>query len=333
MKVNKLQFNPVFSRVDINDEVDGDEFEKWYEEKFQKTSLKVRLGIGGEVAEEELKNICNKFGISDWQKIGYTARIFRDIFCDKISEDEIKKRATQKIEIKESDLSVFVELVKKAIGSMKKAGEKEYGELIDQITLKEAVRKYPEIQEQLISNEALKIEENNYLVAGTVKNWLKDYFQRAGGNKHNSLERSDYLFRSEKAKLLNQEEKDILNVILRAFDDDSLIAVNKKEKEINFNESRFLNEGKEELEGIMKNYDNNLTEKFRQKNLNKNNTENNHNLKKIRNTPSFEVDKKESGNTNIVNLEKRALVSNDREKERGNINKKNQNTLDLSEYL
>ncbi len=347
MKINKLQLNPVFARINSDDKVDGDEFEIWYEEKFQKASLEVRLGIGGDTVEEEIQKICEKFGISDWQKIGYTARIIRDIFCDDLKEDGIKKIAIENINIEKADLAVFLQLIKEIVKKIKQAGEKEYTEIIDKLTLKEAVRLYPEIQKQQISEKALRPEGSEYLVAGNVKNWLTNYFQEVGGNKHSSLERSDYLFKSKSVKGLDQDEIENLGVILKAFDDDSLVAVDKEFKEIDFNESRALDNGKRKLNGIMKSYDNNLeNDLVENKGIERISKQPEYNLKqkdkfeKIESTPRFEVDGNSKKNNseipsnNVISLKQTDPNLQVEKKEKKKSRSENdQNVLDLSDFV
>lgn len=73
--------------------------------------------------------------------------------------------------------------------------------------------------------EALK--QNNqqltsqYLKSGfppSLSNWLKDYDQKTGGEKHTELEQAKYLFNDENAKNLSLPEKDLLKKLLKAYD-------------------------------------------------------------------------------------------------------------------
>ena len=135
MDKERIEYNPLYSRIEINQKLEDKEFIDWYENKFKKVPLNVRLAISGKTAEEEVQKICDKFGISDWQKIGYTARIIRDIFCDNLKEAGIKEKAVKEIGIKEKDLNIFLQLIKKAIKEVNQAGKKEYEEMIDKMTL------------------------------------------------------------------------------------------------------------------------------------------------------------------------------------------------------
>ncbi len=322
----ELQYNPFSSKL----EKETDEnFADWYENKFKQVSLSARLALSGEIAEQEVENICNKFGISDWQKIGYVARIIRDIFCDNLREMKIKEQATQKVGIKKEDLAVFLQLIRESVKRMIQTGEREYDEIIDKITLKEAIKKYPEIQNQKISDENLEAENGEYLVSGTIRNWLEDYFQRAGGSKHDSYERSEYLFKAESVRLLDNEEKNKLGVILKAFDDESLVAVRKEEKEIDFNETILLDEGKKKLNGIISGYDNDpIRVGFPAKKIIEKE-------EKIESMPRFDVDEREKKefskiSENMVSLKEKETEIQEKNKEN---RKNNQNVLDLSDYV
>ena len=259
------------------------------------------------------------------------ARVFRDFFCNDIREREIKERAIQDIGIKEVDLPMFFSSIKEAIKKMSRAGKIECDGIIDKITLQEAIKKYPEIQNQKISDDVIE-GDDGYLKAGTVRNWLEVYFQEAGGNRHNSFERSTYLFDSDFVKRLDDEEKFKLGIILKAFDENSLLAIRKEEKEIDFNESAMLDEGKTKLKGIISSYDQEIRSVFDNNVKNNKIDLDNKKNEKIESTPKFDIDEKEKNkegflknNQNVVRLNKDNVL----EKKKREI----QNVIDLSDYV
>jgi hypothetical protein len=118
------QYNPFLSFLSNNTEKEEKDFESWYENKFKKISLESRLSLSSETAEEKVKKICDQLEISDWQKIGYVARIFRDIICENISESEIKKRLEKQVNLRPHQINESYGLIEKAIEEIKNAGKK-----------------------------------------------------------------------------------------------------------------------------------------------------------------------------------------------------------------
>ncbi|KKR21838.1 MAG: hypothetical protein UT50_C0003G0019 [Candidatus Moranbacteria bacterium GW2011_GWA2_39_41] len=104
-------------------------------------------------------------------------------------------------------------------------------------TLANAIRIYPELGEQTITTARIKILNFPEPVRPSIKNWLADYTAVLGYDKHNSVARVNFLFHSENAKLLNSNDREKLSYILKAFDEKSMVTVDKVSKKIMFSES------------------------------------------------------------------------------------------------
>lgn len=105
-------------------------------------------------------------------------------------------------------------------------------EKTEEITIAEALKKYPEIGEQIISQSSLKLTNSENLARPTIKNWLIDYTLRLGYRSHNSVERGTYLFQSENGKRISDTEREKVSQILRSFDQEIAIDVDSKNKKI-----------------------------------------------------------------------------------------------------
>lgn len=71
------------------------------------------------------------------------------------------------------------------------------------------------------NNEILgnkRINVNGESSKSTIKNWLKDYDKVVGAGEHGELDISNYLFKTENAKILNSDDKNILKEILRLYE-------------------------------------------------------------------------------------------------------------------
>lgn len=98
----------------------------------------------------------------------------------------------------------------------------------------EAYRQFPEIGEQSITSEPIKIKASKDLVKPSIKNWLADYTFKLGFNAHSSIERSNYIFQDENTKKLSFQDKQNLSYILKAYDEKSLLNIDKILKRVVF---------------------------------------------------------------------------------------------------
>jgi hypothetical protein len=100
------------------------------------------------------------------------------------------------------------------------------------IVLSEALRIYPETGEQLVTSNKINLRSFPYPVRPSIKNWLADYTFNLGYEKHESMERSNYLFQGINTKNLSAPEKNKLAYLLKSFDENSPVTLNKNTKQV-----------------------------------------------------------------------------------------------------
>jgi hypothetical protein len=100
--------------------------------------------------------------------------------------------------------------------------------------LSEALRIHPEVGEQLVTSSKINLRNFPYPVRPSIKNWLADYTFQLGYEKHESMTRSQYLFQGANTKNLPDSEKQKLAYLLKSFDENYPITVNKNTKQIIF---------------------------------------------------------------------------------------------------
>lgn len=102
------------------------------------------------------------------------------------------------------------------------------------LPLSEALRIYPEIGEQLVTSNKINLRNFPYPVRPSIKNWIADYTFVLGYEKHESMARSQYLFQGPNTKNLSAPEKNKLAYLLKSFDENSSITLNKNTKQVIF---------------------------------------------------------------------------------------------------
>lgn len=85
--------------------------------------------------------------------------------------------------------------------------------------LRQAVQDNKEILDQLITIDPIKIGETAELNRPTIRHWLSDYLKQKGNERHQPIQRNDYLFNNLNAKKLSANERTLLGKILQAYDE------------------------------------------------------------------------------------------------------------------
>ena len=105
---------------------------------------------------------------------------------------------------------------------------------VEILAFSQALKNFPDLGEQLITSNKIKLKNFPDEVRPSIKNWLSDYTFNAGHETHDSMKRGTYLFQNENAKILNAEDRKKLAFILGTFDANSTVTVNTNLKQIVF---------------------------------------------------------------------------------------------------
>lgn len=96
---------------------------------------------------------------------------------------------------------------------------------LEKLPLAEALRKFSKLGEQSITGNMIKLKYFPTPVRPSIKNWLTDYQDFAGGGRHGSVERGNFLFHGENAKRLTPLERRKLTFVLRTYDEDGEVQI------------------------------------------------------------------------------------------------------------
>jgi hypothetical protein len=103
-----------------------------------------------------------------------------------------------------------------------------------QININDALKKYPEAGEQLITSQKIELKNFYEPVRPSVKNWLADYVHLLGYEDHDAIERANYLFHTTNTRNLPEADRERVAYILKAFDEKSPIDIDPERKQIVF---------------------------------------------------------------------------------------------------
>lgn len=106
------------------------------------------------------------------------------------------------------------------------------------LPISEAITVYRKLGDQLITNSPIKIAQFPAPARPSIKNWIVDYRQKAGAQKHGMVERGNFIFNSENAKGLSSGERQKVAFILKSLDENFPLEIDKINERVIFPEAK-----------------------------------------------------------------------------------------------
>jgi hypothetical protein len=100
--------------------------------------------------------------------------------------------------------------------------------------LLQALSKYENLGNQLITNERIKIKSQPEPVRPSLLYWIKYYRDELGIGHHSTVDRGNFLFRSENGKRLSPEERERVNLVLKSVEENYPVDIDTEHSEIIF---------------------------------------------------------------------------------------------------
>ncbi|MBP9698251.1 MAG: hypothetical protein KBD65_03605 [Candidatus Moranbacteria bacterium] len=102
------------------------------------------------------------------------------------------------------------------------------------LPLLQALSKYEQLGNQLITEERLKLKSQGETVRPSLLYWIKYYRDELGVGHHSSVDRGNFLFRSENGKKLTPEERERVNLVLRSVEENVPLDIDTEQSIILF---------------------------------------------------------------------------------------------------
>ena len=203
------------------------------QEKFLSLDSGKRKLLGSHITGEKIYEIGKRNGLDNLEKIASIARVVRGYYFGEINKDEIiniiarETGSTQEVSRR----------IKQELEAIVFEKEKEYqeeGVKIKKIPILEAIKLYPEIEQQRISSEPLVVRGVDGPAKPSIRNWIRDYYQKVGAGSHGVVERGNYLYHSENGKRINYIDRQKVAIILKSVGENEVVDINEKEKKVIF---------------------------------------------------------------------------------------------------
>ena len=202
------------------------------QDKFVQLPDQIRGKLASHDTGKKIQQIGKTFGLELLQ-IANISRAIRSYYFGEIKLEDIPFVLSKEIGV---DLTRGKEIAQIVIDKIINDNtlEKEYQSKLENFTINEALKKYPEVGEQVVTVNKISLKNFPEPVRPSLKNWIADYTFTVGYGEHDSIQRGNYLFQNANAKALNYEDRQKLIYTLKSFDDNLQITVNKDLKQIVF---------------------------------------------------------------------------------------------------
>lgn len=114
--------------------------------------------------------------------------------------------------------------------------QKDRSEAPISLPLLPAISKYNQLAQQPITREKIRVRSQVEPVRPTLMNWLKYYRSELGIGYHDSVQRGEFLYRSENGRRLSDEERERLSLILKSIEEEYPLQIDTVRSEIVFPE-------------------------------------------------------------------------------------------------
>lgn len=210
-----------------------------------------------DVFSEEKKNILTaeeipdligrlqeKVHLSD-SLIGMVSLSIRKIFFGEMSLADVETNL-KNILVSQGDdgnkASAIVQFIEKEIMTLKPQARVEEAEeeeerpkpVLVRMPLLQALSKYEQLGNQLITSERIRVKSQSEPVRPSLLYWIKYYRDELGIGHHDTVQRGDFLFRSENGKRLSAEERERVNLVLKSVEENFPLEIDTERSEIVF---------------------------------------------------------------------------------------------------
>ncbi len=220
--------------VSITKNPDDETFEiiAEFQKKFLSLPGSVQDKLVSKKTGEKIQSIGMNFGLS-MPQIANIARAVRSYYFGELKLEDLPFYLAKEIPIDLSKAQEISRMVIEKIINDRSIEQARQAEL-ESTTLSDALKKYPEIGEQLITSDRINIKSFPEPARPSIKNWLADYTFVLGYGTHDAIARANYMFQGTNARNLASTDRERLAYILKSYDENTLVTVDKNEKKIVF---------------------------------------------------------------------------------------------------
>lgn len=234
--------NPIYFPLLASEEINGGVMSKYETEtvwsRFDMLSNDRKNILTAEEMPIKIQELQQKTGCSDVAIEG-TSVLIRWVFFDEIDEEGFHLGLKDLFGDKAEQAFDFIQKEIMTLKPTLRAEERE--EVVPQLQttavrmpLLQALSKYEQLGNQLITSERIRVKSQSEPVRPSLLYWIKYYRDELGIGHHDTVQRGDFLFRSENGKRLSAEERERVNLVLKSVEENFPLEIDTERSEIVF---------------------------------------------------------------------------------------------------
>lgn len=217
----------VFVTLDPDDETIEQVMER--QEKFLKLPEDIKNKLVSRETAEKIKAIGAHYNLELLQ-MAPIARAIRSYYFKEVKLDDFADIISRESKIGIEKAQNIARYVKDRIiiRDMSKA----IATPTVKMTILQALEKYPEIQNQILTTYPIEIE--GQMMRPSIGNWRLDYLGVVGAGNRDVMKRSSYLYHSRNVKNLNVVDRQKLSSVLKSLDEGLVFKIDPEKREVIF---------------------------------------------------------------------------------------------------
>lgn len=244
-KIQERRYYPMIVSEKGTEEKMSSEDDQSVWDAFEKLSQEKKDVMLSNEMPQKIKSLQERVRLDDLA-IGNISLMVRKLFFGEVQLTELEvKIGSMLAETGGGDLKQargIVDFIQKEILTIKSQPKAEEDEIVDEkpvavrtrMPLLQALSKYESLGNQLISQERIRIKSQQELVRPSLLYWVKYYRDELGIGHHDSVQRGNFLFRSENGKRLSAEERERVNLVLKSVEENFPLEIDTERQEILF---------------------------------------------------------------------------------------------------
>ena len=208
-------------------------------EKFYTFPQKIQNILTSDELTEFVYGVEQRFHLTDLQAEEFS-RTIRHYFFREITENDFAQKISRLCHVTQDDA---IKLLRTILAIEPKENVEDDGNVEKkrnavQITFANALANYPKVKDQFITGQPIVAKPFLQPLKPTLKNWIMVYEKNLGVSRHDTIERGDFVFRSEATRGLTNSERADLAYVLHARDENGQVVIDRDTSEIVFEEQQ-----------------------------------------------------------------------------------------------
>jgi hypothetical protein len=219
---------------DINDpESRNDEVFIQRHERFLNLPRGFKEKLASVDISRKIQTIGQKYGF-DLSRLANITRLIREYYFGEVRLEDFPREIEKRVGVSLLTAQEIARYIRAEIIDWDPWGE--YIAKLPKLSIREIVAKHPKIADTEITSGYIELKTSEDLEDPTIKNWIHDYVLHLGQAGHSQMDRTQYLFHSENTNNLSSPDREKLGVILKSFDENTLLPIDEENGEIVFEE-------------------------------------------------------------------------------------------------